>query len=168
MSAVTAYAPLLTRTPQVWIRGKLSRATHLSCRITVKVVVDTGAGGGNYALLAITKTVETNLLGGQSIISPSGKGFLRAAKPRNSGVSPMEVIGFCVIPMVFFPVDRVFRISFRIVHDLPYAVVLGAAFMKEHQSTMRFCQLCRWQHRGSQQEGSAPMAGRQHHPNPHR
>ena len=32
--------------------------------------------------------------------------------------------------------DRVFRISFRIVLDLPYTVVLGAAFIKEHQSTI--------------------------------
>ena len=50
----------------------------------------------------------------------------------------MEVTGSCVIPMVFSPVDRVFRVSFRIIRDLPYAVVLGAAFMKEHHSTIRF------------------------------
>ena len=50
----------------------------------------------------------------------------------------MEVIGSCVIPVVFSPVDRVLRISFRIVRDLPYAVVLGAAFMKEHHSTISF------------------------------
>ena len=43
-----------------------------------------------------------------------------------------------MIPMVFSPVDRVFRISFRTVRDLPYVVVLGAAFMKEHQSTISF------------------------------
>ena len=36
--------------------------------------------------------------------------------------------------MAFSPVHRVFRISFRIVRDLPYAVVLGAVFLKEHQS----------------------------------
>ena len=71
-------------------------------------------------------------------MSSVGKGFFRAVNPRNSGVSPMEVIGFCVIPMVFSPVDRVFRISFRVVRDLPYAVVVGAAFMKKHQSTIRF------------------------------
>ena len=43
-----------------------------------------------------------------------------------------------MIPMVLSPMDRVFPISFRIVRDLPYAVVLGAAFMKEHQSTISF------------------------------
>ena len=50
----------------------------------------------------------------------------------------MEVIESCVIPMVVSLVDGVFRISFRIVSDLLYAVVLGAAFMKEHQSTISF------------------------------
>ena len=50
----------------------------------------------------------------------------------------MEVTVSHIIPMMFSPVDRVFRISFRIVRDLPYAVVLGAAFMKEYQSTISF------------------------------
>ena len=72
------------------------------------------------------------------MIYPSGKTFLRVTNPRNSGVSPMEVIGSCLIPMAFSPVDRVFRISFRIVGDLPYAVVLGASSMKEHQRTISF------------------------------
>ena len=34
--------------------------------------------------------------------------------------------------------DRVFRILFQVVRDLPRAVVLDAAFMKEHQSTISF------------------------------
>ena len=49
----------------------------------------------------------------------------------------MEVTGSCVIPMVFSPVDRIFQISLGFVRDLPYAVVLGAAFVKEHHSTIR-------------------------------
>ena len=40
--------------------------------------------------------------------------------------------------MVFSPVEKIIRISFRIVRDLPYAVVIGAAFMKEHHSTISF------------------------------
>ena len=40
--------------------------------------------------------------------------------------------------MVFSLVDRVFRISFRIVRDLPYAVIAGVTFMKKHQSTISF------------------------------
>ena len=138
MSAVTALAPLLTRTPQVWIRGKLWHATRLSCRVPVEVLVDTGAGGGNYTSLAFMETVQTNLWGGKAIISSAGKGFLRAANPKDSAIPPMEVIGSGVIPVVFPPIDRVFRISSRVVRDLPYAVVLGAAFMKEHHSTISF------------------------------
>ena len=140
MSEVTAYAPLLARTPQVWIRGKLWHATRLSFHVPVEVLVDTGAWGGKYTslLIVFTKAIETNPQGGKSIISSAAKGFLRAAIPRNSDVAPMEVIGSCVIPMVLSPVDRVFRISFRIVRDLPCADVLGAAFLKEHHSTVSF------------------------------
>ena len=138
MSAVTAFAPLLTRTPHVWIRGKLWHATRLSCRVPVEVLVDTGAGGGNYASLVFMKTVQTNLWGGKAIISSAGKGFLRAANPKGSAIPPMEVIGSGVKPVVFPPIDRVFRISSRVVRDLPYAVVLGAAFMKGHHSTISF------------------------------
>ena len=138
MSAMKAFAPLLTRTPQVWIRGRLWHATRLSCRIPVEVLVDTGAGGGNYTSLNFTKTVQTNLWGGRALINPAGKGSLRAANPKDSAVPPMEVIGSCVIPMMFSPVDKVFRISFRVVRDLPYAIVLGAAFMREHHSIISF------------------------------
>ena len=113
---------------------------HLSTheRLSVSVLVDTGAGGGNYTSLSFTKTVEGHLHGGRSIINPSGKGFLRAANPRDSDVSPMEVIGSCLIPLIFTPVNRVFRVPFRVVRDLPYAVVLGAAFMKENKSVLSF------------------------------
>ena len=107
MSTLKAYAPLLTCTPQGWIRGKLWHATRLSCHILIKVFVDTGAEGGRGGL-------------------------------RVSGVSPMEVIGSCFIPMMFSSVGRIFRVLFRIVRDLPYTVVLGAAFMKERQSTTSF------------------------------
>ena len=93
MSAVTAYAPLLTRTPQVWIRGKLWHATRLSCCIPVARGPrrHRSRGGGDYASLAFTKIVETNLRGGKSIINPSEKGFLRAGNPQKSGVFPMYV-----------------------------------------------------------------------------
>ena len=138
MSAVIAFASLLTRTPQGWIRGKLWHATRLSCRVPVEVLVDSGVGGGNYASLAFIETVQTNLWGGKAIISSAGKGFLRAANPKDSAIPPMEVIGSCVIPVMFPPINRVFRISFRDVRDLLYAVVLGAAFMKRHHSTISF------------------------------
>ena len=39
---------------------------------------------------------------------------------------------------MFSPMDRVFSISFEVVRDLPYTVVLGAAFMKDHPITISF------------------------------
>ena len=48
----------------------------------------------------------------------------------------MEIIEFCVIPMVSSPVDKAVGFSFRIVRDLPYAVFPGAVSVKEHQSTI--------------------------------
>ena len=139
VSAVAdAAAPLHTRASQVWIVAKVWHPTRLSHRVPVEVLVDTGAGGGNYTSLSFTKTVEGHLHEGRSIINSSGKGFLRAANPRDSDVSPMEVIGSCLIPLIFTPVYRVFRVPFRVVRDLPYAVVLGTAFMKENKSVLSF------------------------------
>ena len=93
MSAVTAFTPLLIRTPQDWIRGNLWHATRLSCRVPVGVLDDIGAGG-NYSSQAFTKTFQNNLRGGKSIISSAGKEFLRADNTRNSGVSPMFLLLF--------------------------------------------------------------------------
>ena len=56
----------------------------------------------------------------------------------NCDVSPMEVVGSCVIPLSFMPVDRVFHISFRVVQDLPHAVVIGAAFIKDNKCVLSF------------------------------
>ena len=40
--------------------------------------------------------------------------------------------------MVFCPVDRVYRLSFRVVRDLPCAAVRRAAFLKAYQCTISF------------------------------
>lgn len=61
------------------------------------------------------------------------KGFFRAANPRNSEISPMEVVGQCVILLIPLPVDSVFPVLLLIVPDLPYAVLLRAAFRKRKQ-----------------------------------
>ena len=42
----------------------------------------------------------------------------------------MKVIRSCVMLTVFAHVKRGFRISFRAVHDVPYAVSLGGTFMR--------------------------------------
>ena len=46
----------------------------------------------------------------------------------------MEVVGSCLLPLVFAPVDQIFHVKFRVVKGLPYATVLGAAFMKDNRS----------------------------------
>ena len=40
-------------------------------------------------------------------------------------------------------------------------------WLRSQDSTIRFCQLCRRQHHGSEEERSAQMAERHHHPNLH-
>ena len=75
---------------------------------------------------------------GKSLVNPTGKGLLSAANPKNSAVPPMEVVGSCLLPLVFAPVDQIFRVKFRVVKGLPYAMVLGAAFMTDHRSIISF------------------------------
>ena len=75
---------------------------------------------------------------GKSLIYPTGKGLLSAANPKNSAVPPMKLVGSCLLPLVFEPVDKIFRVKFRVVKGLPYATVLGAAFMKDNRTIISF------------------------------
>lgn len=50
----------------------------------------------------------------------------------------MEVAGSCMLPLVFAPVDQIFRVKFRVVGGLPYAMVLGVACIIEHQVIISF------------------------------
>ena len=75
---------------------------------------------------------------GKSLTNPTGDGLLRTATPKNSAVPPMEVVDSCLLPLVFTPVDQIFRVKFRVVKGLPYAMVLGAAFMKDNRSIISF------------------------------
>ena len=72
------------------------------------------------------------------MVISAGKGSLTAANPRGSKVSHMEVVGSCLLPLAFAPVDHVFNAAVRVVVDLPYAIVLWTAFFKEHRSTISF------------------------------
>ena len=106
----------------------------------VHVLVDTGAGGGNYASESFVRSVERNVRGGQRMISSKGKGWLRAANPTQSGVPPMNIIGSCDIPLVFSPEDRVRRLTVRVVKGLPYGLILGAAFLRQNESVINFAE----------------------------
>ena len=86
-------------------------------------MVDTGAGGGNHASRQFIESIEERDGWGKSLVKPTGKGLLSAANPKNSAVPPMEVVGSCLLPLVFAPVDQIFRVKFRVVKGLPYAMV---------------------------------------------
>lgn len=106
----------------------------------VDVLIDTGAGGGNYASESFVRSIERNARGGERIISSKGKGSLRAANPIQSGVPPMNIVGSCDIPLVFMPEDRVRRVTVRVVEGLPYGLILGAAFLRQHNSVLNFAE----------------------------
>ena len=82
--------------------------------------------------------IEERIGWGKSLINPTGTGPLSAANPQNSGVAPMQVVGSCLLPQVFAPVDQIFRVKFSVLKGLPYAIVLGAAFMKDNRSIVSF------------------------------
>ena len=58
--------------------------------------------------------------------------------PEESRCLPVEVVGSCILPFVFAPVDHVFKATVRVVVDLSDAIVLGTAFLKEHPGTISF------------------------------
>ena len=84
------------------------------------------------------ESIEERDCWGKSLINPMGKGLLSAANPKNSAISPMEVVGSCLLRLVFAPVDQIFCVKFRVVKGLPYGMVLGAAFMTDHRSIISF------------------------------
>ena len=129
---------LQTKTSQVWVHATLWHATSSSRRLPIAVLVDTGAGGGNYVSRQFIESIEERKGCGKSLIHPTGKGLLSASNPKYSAVPPIEVVGSCLLPLGFAPVDQIFRVKLRVVKGLPYAMVLGAAFMTDHRSIISF------------------------------
>ena len=94
------------------------------------MLIDTGAGGGNYVSLAFWKSVQS--WGGKAVarkLSSRGKGVLLVANPDNSGVPGMQILGSTVLPIVFPPEDRVRNILVRVVQDLPYGFIFRIKFL---------------------------------------
>ncbi|CAM9872207.1 unnamed protein product [Choristocarpus tenellus] len=50
----------------------------------------------------------------------------------------MQVLGSCILPILFPPEDRVHNVTFRVVEGLPYGMVLGAAFCRQNKSVLSF------------------------------
>ena len=109
-----------------------------SRRLPIAVLMDTGAGEGNYVSRQFIEPIEERDGWGKSPINPTGDGLLHAANPANSAVPPMEVVGSRLLPLVFAPVDQIFRVKFRVMKGLPDAIILGAAFMKDNRSIISF------------------------------
>ena len=102
------------------------------------VLLDSGAGGGNYASAKLIHEIERADYGGRNMISKKGKGRLRAANPENSKEPPMSILGTCFIFAVFPPVDKIFAVKVRVVDQLPLGLILGTAFMGRYESSLIF------------------------------
>ena len=71
-------------------------------------------------------------------MNPTRRRRLSNADSVKSDVPLTAVVGSCILPLVFAPVDRIFRLIARVVPGLSYALVLGIAFMREHGSIVDF------------------------------
>ena len=120
---------------QLWVHAHVWHHRKSSHRLPVTVLLDTGAGGGNYASHRWWKSLVPwgNVTGKLCTI---GSGFLRAANPSGSNIPPMRIRGSAVIPIRFHPKDRVRKVWVRVVDGLPYGFILGASFFRRNKSTL--------------------------------
>ena len=140
---VVDVAPTKRKTPargsqQAWVRTHLwNKRTRQRGRV-LTALLDSGAGGGNYASAKFIHEIEQADYGGRNMISKKGKGRLRAANPENSKEPPMSILGTCLISVVFLPVDKIFAVKVRVVDQLPLSLILGTAFMRRYESSLIF------------------------------
>ena len=52
----------------------------------------------------------------------------------------MNIVRSCDITFVFMPEDRVRRMTVRVVEGLPYGLILGAAFLRQHGCILNFAE----------------------------
>ena len=115
----------------------------MACNELEPATSDRGAGGywGGRRKLRVTAVHRihrrTGWLG-EGADKSNVKGPTQAANPKNRAVPLMEAVGACLRPLVFAPVDQIFHVKFRVVKGLPYAMVLGAALMKDNRSIISF------------------------------
>ena len=132
---------LQLRAPLMRVQATIWHSSIVSFRIRTHVHVETGAGVGDYASMALTKAVEVGGIvgrgGGGAIVNPTRKELIVPPIP-NSIVPPMTVVGSCLLPLVFVPIDRVFRATVWVAPGFPYALDLGATFMREHRNAISF------------------------------
>lgn len=95
--------------------------TRTSCRIRVEVVlVDTGAGGGNYSSATFVRSGQRSGYGGESIMNPRRQEWVKGVNPTSSVIPLMKMSGSCELPLVFSPNDSVRKALVRGLGDLSY------------------------------------------------
>ena len=125
-------------TKQVWVQAVLWHPTRVTLHLSISVLVDTGCGGGSYCSEAFIAAVQKHCFHGDSVVSATGRGTLRAANPKDSQVPPMQVIGSARLPILFPPDEKVRTITFRVVRKLPHGCIVGASFLKRNASVLGF------------------------------
>ena len=83
-----------------------NRQTRQRGRV-VNALLDSGAGGGNFASAKFIHDIEQAQHGGRNMISKRGRGRLRAANPSDSSEPPMAILGTCILHLVFSEFDQV-------------------------------------------------------------
>ena len=103
----------------------------------MSILIDTGAGGGNYVSLSVWKSIQA--WGASAVrkqLSVKGKRSLQAATPTGSKVPGMTILGSTVLSIVLPPDDHVKNISVRVIQGLPYAFILVSGFVRANSSAI--------------------------------
>lgn len=133
-----ALSGLFKGSHQSYVKDHLWNSRKRRSGFTATILLDTGAGGGNYASAKLIHAVQRHLFGGKNIVSTRGRGFLHAAIPAKDAVPPMSITGTALLLLIFPPVDRVFTVRVRVVRDLPFALIMGAAYLRHYSSVLDF------------------------------
>ena len=122
---------------QLWVQGRLWNPRRVAGRIPVGILIDTGAGGGDYVSLAFWRSIQSwGGIAGRRKLSRRGRGSLQAANPAGSKVPGMEIIGSTMLPIALPLEDKARDISVRIVRDFPYDFILGASLFRSNNSVI--------------------------------
>ena len=123
------------RGDQLWIRGEIGRVGRKRKTWPIDILLDTGAGGGNYMSLELWFRVRTLA---RCRLNRSSAGALEAANPSDSGVPPMRIFGHVTIPIMFDSDSRVRNVTVRVVDGLPYGFIIGAEYLRRNKSCLLY------------------------------
>ena len=118
-SSLGALAELLAAvsdSQQLWVQGKVMHPRGVEGRTPVSIMIDTGAGGGNYVSLSFWESIQS--WGGSAVhrqLSVKGKFSLLTANPTGSKEPGMTILGSTVLPIVLPPDGHVRNITVRVV-----------------------------------------------------